>query len=456
MTTPLTSFSIDPAVEATGPNGQIAHVDHLAHSDRLREELITVAPGVWTLIGNGLSNQTFVEGPEGLIAIDTGECVEEMAAALRQVRQHTQTPVVAVIYTHFHYVAGTTAILDEGIGSADDLVIWGHAGIEGNRGRASSEIAAAYSRGIVHQFGVVLPPTGPDALVNVGLGRSFRNPDHAPYTGGFLPPTHTLAEPTSTTIAGLPVEMSPAPSDADDSITIWFPTLGVAINNLVWPALFNVFAIRGEEYRDPRVLLAGLDHLLGLGCDHLLGAHGRPISGRGDVESAITLFRDSIQFLWDQTVHRTQPRIDRQRTHRVCPSPACYDELSITREYYGVAEHHVRQIRNGLVGWFDADESHLFPMPTLERCRRLIEGFGGRTEVRSQAEAALADNDLRWALELATWLVRSRPHADGRADGGSPQERGLLATVLRTIARRTTAANIRNWCLTRKRARRHG
>jgi hypothetical protein len=31
----------------------------------------------------------------------------------------------------------------------------------------------------------------------------------------------------------------------------------VAINNLAWPALFNVFPIRGEEYRDPRVLLTG-------------------------------------------------------------------------------------------------------------------------------------------------------------------------------------------------------
>ena len=46
--------------------------------------------------------------------------------------------------------------------------------------------------------------------------------------------------------------MTPAPSDADDSITIWFPELGVCVNNIVWPALFNIYAIRGEEYRDPQ------------------------------------------------------------------------------------------------------------------------------------------------------------------------------------------------------------
>ena len=33
-------------------------------------------------MGNGLSNQTFVEGPEGIIAIDTGESVQEMREAI--------------------------------------------------------------------------------------------------------------------------------------------------------------------------------------------------------------------------------------------------------------------------------------------------------------------------------------------------------------------------------------
>ena len=59
------------------------------------------------MVGNGLSNQTFVEAPDGIIAIDTGESVQEMAAALAALREHTDRPIVAVIYTHFHYVAGT-------------------------------------------------------------------------------------------------------------------------------------------------------------------------------------------------------------------------------------------------------------------------------------------------------------------------------------------------------------
>ena len=79
----MPSFDSDPAVVTTGALGQQVHRRSLEHSGRLARAFNVVAPGVWSLVGNGLSNQTFIEGPEGVIAIDTGECVEEMASALR-------------------------------------------------------------------------------------------------------------------------------------------------------------------------------------------------------------------------------------------------------------------------------------------------------------------------------------------------------------------------------------
>jgi alkyl sulfatase BDS1-like metallo-beta-lactamase superfamily hydrolase len=156
-----------------------------------------------------------------------------------------------VIYTHFDYVAGTAAIA----GAGDTVPVWGHERIVSNRRRVGVELGPVATRGLIHQFGILLPPDGPDGLVNVGL--DFRRAEHAPFTNGFVAPTDTITEAATSTLAGLRVEVTPAPSDADDSVTIWFPELGVAINNLAWPALFNVFPIRGEEYRDPRVLLTG-------------------------------------------------------------------------------------------------------------------------------------------------------------------------------------------------------
>lgn len=438
------SFAPDDSATSIGPQGQRVHRLALEQAGRIAERFEEIREGVWSFVGNGLSNQTFVQGPLGVIAIDTGESIQEMQCAIDRLREKTDAPIVAVIYTHFHYVAGTAAIPGSG-----SLPIWSHARVVTNRQRTGGEIAPMYQRGLVQQFGIRLPLDGPDGVVSVGLGPFFRNPAHAPFTTGFVAPTNVFDTATSASIAGLQVEFMPAPSDADDSVTIWFPQLGVAINNLVWPTLFNVFAIRGEEYRDPRVLLAGLDHLNALNAEHLVGSHGPSLSGAEQIKAVVTDYRDAIQFLWDQTVRGLNKGLSADELTQFVQLPERFNRTYFTQQFYGLVEHHVRQIQTGLIGWFDGVESSLFPMPPLERANRLIAGFGGRDAVRQQSIDALAGDDVRWALELATWLVRSQPGSHGRADGGSPEERAQLAAVLRTISERTTSANIRNWSTTR-------
>ena len=436
---PSRSFEADGASTVTMPTGQVAHAAHIEHSQRLQRRFTEVRPGVWCLVGNGLSNQVFIQAPEGIIAIDSGESVQEMKAALHELRAVCTQPVVAMLYTHSHYVGGTTAVLTaEG---NPHMPIYGHTKVQYNRERATSEIGPAYARGIVEQFAVAMPPDGPDGLVNVGLGRFFRDPTHAPFTPGYVPPTITFDQPCTLSVAGLEVQVMPAPSDSDDSVTYWFPTLSMAVNNLVWPVLFNVFAIRGEEYRDPRVLLTGLDHLLSLGAEHLVGAHGPPISGAADIARRVTRYRDAIQFLWDQTVRLTNLGFTGVEIAHTVRLPNHCDDDYLTSEFYGVAEHHVRQIRTGLFGFFDGDEAQLFPLATADRANRLVAGFGGRGTVRQLATTAIDTDDVRWALELCSWLVGS--------DGAEPADRALMARALRTVAQRTSAANIRNWCITR-------
>jgi alkyl sulfatase BDS1-like metallo-beta-lactamase superfamily hydrolase len=219
----------------------------------------------------------------------------------------------------------------------------------------------------------------------------------------------------------------------------------VAVHNLVWPVLFNIFAIRGEEYRDPQVLIRGVDHLLSLKAEHLVAAHGPPMSGAIEIADRVTKYRDAIQFIWDQSVRFINKGFTAADVgHLVNLPPECDDDF-ITAERYGVTEHHARQIRNGLFGWFDGDESQLFPLPSDERSRRMIDGFGGREKVRSLARVALSADDVRWATEMATWLVRS----SAVGEIADQVDRQLLADCLRTIGQRTTAANIRVWCLTR-------
>ena len=435
------SFEPNADNTVTTETGQIVHRDLEDHSKRLVRNFYKVGDHIWCLVGNGLSNQTFVDAPEGIIAIDTGESNEEMRTAIAELRIHTKKPIVAVLYTHFHYVAGTQAVLDE---SPDTKVeIYGHSKIAYNRVRTATEIAPSYSRGLVEQFAITLPQDGPDGNENVGLGRFYRNPEHKTQTNGFIKPAHTFDKPCTIKVAGLEVEVTPAPSDADDSVTYWFKSLDCAVNNLVWPVLFNVFAIRGEEYRDPRIMLTGIDHLLSLKPTHLVGAHGMPISGSAEILRRVTRYRDSIQFLWDQTVRLTNRGYTSTELGHSIHLPEFFDEDNLTSEFYGVAEHHVRQIRAGLLGWFDGDPANLFPLSRVEHSNRMIAGFGGREVVRQKTNDAIDANDLRWACELSSWLVNSTEVEQS--------DKLLLAKTLRLIAQRTTAANIRNWCLARAR-----
>ena len=103
----------------------------------------------------------------------------------------------------------------------------------------------------------------------------------------------------------------------------------------------------------------------------------------------------------------------------------------------------MRQIRSGIFGFFDGHEANLFPLSTQEHADRMIKGFGGKETVRVQARGAIDNNDLRFAIEIASWLAYSTDPSDS--------DKQLLASALRLVAQRTPAANIRNWCLARAR-----
>ena len=365
-----------------------------------------------------------------------------MREALRRLREFTSAPIAAVIYTHFHYVEGTKAILDEG-NHVSPLPIFGHEKLAFNKERTLGEISPAYARGLVEQFAIVMPLEGPDATVNVGLGFFYKNPVHAPFTPGHIPVTEVLKQKGSITVAGLPVQYLHSPSDSDDSINFYFPTIGTCVHNSVWPVLFNVYAIRGEEYRDPRVLIPGIDNIIKWAPEYLVATHGPALVGQDNIREKSTRYRDSIQFMWDQAVRGINKGWTADELSSRVTLPDLYDVDYLTSERYGVTEHHLRQIFMGLRGWFDGDEAKLFPEEPQSRYEKLIAGFGGRAVVAEQCAAALAADDLRWATELGTWLAKS--------EGATQDERNLLASCLRVIAQRTPAANIRNWAITRAR-----
>ncbi|MEZ5651684.1 MAG: alkyl sulfatase dimerization domain-containing protein [Burkholderiaceae bacterium] len=422
--------------QAHAGNGALASTVMLAQGDKLARALVPAGPKIHVAIGHGMSNSVMIEGPEGLIIVDTGDSEQEAREHIEAFRTISDKPVRAVIYSHSHYVFGTAAWLDETDG---ELQVWAHARTDGNVNEIAAEIGPAYRRRAMQMFGYFLPEHGEDAMPHYGLGIEFYHRDRRP-TIGYLKPTHLIDGECEHLIAGLRVHFVPSPSDADDVLIIHLPELDAVVNNHCWPALFNVYTLRGERYRDPLAYVAGIDRILEMDPEHLVCVHGQPVSPRANARQAARDQRDAVQFIWDQTVRgindglALEDIVDRVRLPEHLQTSAWIPQV------YGELAFHVRGVYGGLFGWYEMDASRLHPIPRAEAARRYLDAMGGRAQVIARVDEALSARDWAWAAELANHLVRADPDDDtGRA---------LKARALRAIGQATTATNTRSVCLT--------
>ena len=71
---------------------------------------------------------------------------------------------------------------------------------------------------------------------------------------------------------------------------------------------------------------------------------------------------------------------------------------------------HVRQIHNGLFGWYGTDAAELFPHPPQVEAERIVAGFGGPATVLEQARPALkAGRKFTDALRVPLRALFSSP-----------------------------------------------
>ena len=133
--------------------------------------------------------------------------------------------------------------------------------------------------------------------------------------------------------------------------------------------------------------------------------------------------------------------VDTQENDRRCRADA-RDHGGVRAGLVGSREaaRAVRGIYADLVGWFDGNATHLFPLPEKDRATRLVAIIGGADRVIERGRAALAANDVTWAAELADYvLVNDASHVEARR---------LKASALTALAERQVNAIARNYYLT--------
>jgi alkyl sulfatase BDS1-like metallo-beta-lactamase superfamily hydrolase len=430
-----------PADVAVAGNGEVAHARYLAHAAQFERKVHAVAPGVWCHVGACLGNSTMIEGRSGIIVVDTGDCIEQARMQQEDFRKISEKPLSALFYTHAHYIYGSRAwITPEQEGSVS---VWAHPDLMLNMSRMVGDLSPFIVRRAAIQFGLFLPKDGADSMSHQGIGPFLYELDKYKPTTGFVRPTHTAADGEVVEIDGVKIQFFHAWGDTDDTLLIWHPETRAVINNIAWPAMFNIYTLRGETYRNPIELLRGLDKMLELEPEHMICVHGTPISGRAAIARALTEYRDTIQFTYDQTIRGINAGLSPDELVQFVKLPASLANGRLTGEFYGELPYHVRQIYSGMVGWFGNDTAELHRPSSAEQATRLVALAGGAEKLAVEVRSALAKREFAWAAQMATWLLQG-----GRA---TPENRQLKADALRAMAQVTTAANTRSWYLTQAR-----
>ena len=412
------------------------------HSRRMAQRIYRVAERVYCAVGYAIANIIFVVGEDGIVVVDATEAV---SAAKRIYEdfcaidpRHATLPVKAVVYTHNHtdHTGGVRAFVDEAALEAGRVEIIAHRTLMDTVINNANLVAPILATRSAYSFGTLLP-AGATGKVNAGIG-----PVLIAEPASFFAPTRVFDERLDIVLAGVRFEFRYAPSEADDEIVMWLPDLGVLLSAEViqGECLANVHTLRGTRYRDPVRWYQTIDMMRSFGAAHMVPAHGRPVSGTAAVADVLTVYRDAIQFIHDQTIRHMNFGMTPDELVEAIPAlPPHLARHAWLGEYYGTVKHSVRQVYSGQLGWFDGDPASLDPLPRSERTRRMVAMMGGAEQVRAAARIALGDRDWRWAAELATLLVR--------LDVEDADARSIKATALRELGYLTVNTNWRNWYL---------
>ena len=417
-----------------GPRGQVASRTLMENRRRLEPEAIPITHTLFCVVGVNICNTQLVLTPEGVVVVDTGRSSADGEAILEIVDSVSDKPVIAVIYSHSLYTFGTTVILDRYPG----IPVIAHHRVHGNITRSATGVRRFMTRRGRMESARYLPASGPDADA---IDRRIETPGSM----GYVRPTIELTDAVTTmTLGGASFTFHTTYTfDTDDTLLIWYEDQRAIMHNHFSDNFPNVYPIQGGPYRDPLPWLDGIDRMRDYRPHHLLSTHGVPTSGVDACMERLTLMRDALQFVHDQTIRGMNRHLEPEAIVDFVQLPEALRVAPELTQTYGIVANHVRGVYAGLAGRFDGSAASIYAPPPQEEAACLIRDLGGVEAAATAVRTAISRGEHRWAVHLARRLYRHTPDAPG--------VRSLYASLLRHFGRHTTAWTIRNYYLSEAR-----
>ena len=423
------------AQPVTAPTDQRVNPAVLAHQATLIPGLQKLGTRVFGAEFMGYSNFGFIETDNGVIVVDAGWFPTPTANAYALLREQTNKPVIAVIYTHLHmdHYGGIQAILPSE--NAGDIPIYGPADWEATIAMGQSVTHKATLRRAFMQMGIPIPE-GLEGTVGNGIGPSPRleRNDALSY-----PPTIEVPEKIAINIDGVDLEIFPAEGDVPEHLWVWLPEdrilfSGDAPPHGVFPA---VETARFEMGRDPNKMMASVQKTIDLDPLAIVPGHSSIISDHSEIRELMTLTRDTIQFLIDQVdrFYLTNRSVDDLlNTIDLPPAVAAHPQL---QPYYHRWEWMMQQRFTKRAGFID-DWMDYLSHNAYDEAARLVPALGGRDKVIDMAEANVS-SDPQWAARLATYLILTNENDE--------EARQVRQQASIRFAQVTSSTNQRNYLL---------
>ena len=423
------------AQPVTAPTDQRVNPAVLAHQATLIPGLQKLGTRVYGAEFMGYSNFGFIETENGVIVVDAGWFPTPTANAYALLREQTNKPVIAVIYTHLHmdHYGGIQAILPSE--NAGDIPIYGPADWEDTVAMGQSVTHKATLRRAFMQMGIPIPE-GLEGTVGNGIGPSPRLERNDALS---FPPTIEVPEKIAINIDGVDLEIFPAEGDVPEHLWVWLPEdrilfSGDAPPHGVFPA---VETARFEMGRDPNKMMASVQKTIDLDPLAIVPGHSSIISNHSEIRELMTLTRDAIQFLIDQVdrFYLTNRSVDDLlNTIDLPPAVAAHPQL---QPYYHRWEWMMQQRFTKRSGFID-DWMDYLSHNAYDEAARLVPALGGRDKVIDMAEANVS-SDPQWAARLATYLILTNENDE--------EARQVRQQASIRFAQVTSSTNQRNYLL---------
>ena len=371
------------------------------HTNEFNKEIYTYkTPGglIHIAVGFGIANSIMIEGKDGNIVVDATDSVSEAEMVHSLFKKKNSNPIKAIIYTHNHgdHTFGAEYFIKS---QEDKPIVIAHESTDYYVQRIMGIINPIISKRSTRMFGTLLPD---DQFINAGIGPSL-NVSDSPI--GYIEPDTVFKDELKLKIAGINLELYHAPGETNDQIFVWLPDHKALMpGDNIYNTFPNLYTIRGTTHRNVIGWVKSLDHMRSFNPEYLFPSHTKPLSGE-DVMSSLTIYRDAIQYVHDQTIRLMNEGYYPDEIVELIELPDELSSSTFLKEFYGTLRWSVKSIFSGYLGWFNGNPADLDPLSRKEKAIRISGLAGGDENLFNELKRAVKEEDMQWALQLSEHLI---------------------------------------------------